>query len=218
MENSVYREMQLHPDAFTPMQLEAVMDAIDDAPDVARAWESFADSHRRTAPEKNGVPFRFRGAATSARHHAAADARHPKVTARGWSRKVAAAVIAFVTCGLIYAAAVAGRFLPNLFAPSEKVVDDVRPAAVSEIVADGDNVPVTNEDESILYDNVPLSQILDDVAAYHNLKVIYLNEQTGKTRLFYKWTKRATLEETIRSFNSFERISIVQKDSTVIVQ
>ena len=141
-----------------------------------------------------------------------------KMVSVGRYRKVAATITAFVVCGLIYTVAIARGFLPNIFAPSEKISEDDNHQAVkAETVIDAKAMTVPNEDESILYDNVPLSRILEDIAAYNNLKVTYLNEQTGTARLFYKWLKEATLEETIRSLNSFERITIEQKDSVIVV-
>lgn len=140
------------------------------------------------------------------------------MTTVGRYRKVAATITAFVVCGLIYTVAVARGFLPNIFAPSENITgDDNHQVVKTETVSEANAISAPNEDESILYDNVPLSRILEDIAAYHNLKVTYLNEQTGTTRLFYKWLKTATLQETIRSLNSFERITIEQKDSVIVV-
>lgn len=235
MENRVYREMLRHPEAFAPMQIEAAMDAIDEEPDVARAWEAFTASHPQLQLEAEAAPFRSLGEVSDTRQQKATGSRHQKtsgdqqtkveegsrlrkMTAVGWYRKVAATITAFVVCGLIYTVAIARGFLPNIFAPSEKISEDDNHQAVkAETVIDAKAMTVPNEDESILYDNVPLSQILEDIAAYHNLKVTYLNEQTGTARLFYKWLKEATLEETIRSLNSFERITIEQKDSVIVV-
>lgn len=235
MENRVYREMLLHPEAFAPMQIEAAMDAIDEEPDVARAWEAFTASHPQLQLEAEAAPFRSLGEVSDTRQQKATGSRHQKpsgdlqtkVEEGGMLRKmvsvgrywkVAVTITAFVVCGLIYTVAVARGFLPNIFTPSEKISEDDNHQVVkTETVSEANAISAPNEDESILYDNVPLSRILEDIAAYHNLKVTYLNEQTGTARLFYKWLKEATLEETIRSLNSFERITIEQKDSVIVV-
>lgn len=69
-----------------------------------------------------------------------------------------------------------------------------------------------------LYDNETLSTILSDMAAHHGLNVIYRNTEAKDIRLFYRWDKTESLEQSIAGINAFERFNIEIRGDELIVK
>ena len=72
--------------------------------------------------------------------------------------------------------------------------------------------------EPHLYDNVPLEQILNDLAARYNVTVDYRNTDARSLRLFYEWQPDYTLDKVIEMLNNFEAFSIHREGDKLIVE
>lgn len=69
-----------------------------------------------------------------------------------------------------------------------------------------------------LYDNVPLEQILSDLAVRYNVTVEYRNADARSLRLYYDWQPDYTLDKVIEMLNNFESFSISQEGNKLIVE
>lgn len=83
--------MQAHPERYSDEQIQAMIDVVDQVPDVEAEWNRFE--------QKYGKPV-------SAPHYAL-----PR-----WSRRAASVLAIVVSMGLLYAAAVSTGLLPSPFA------------------------------------------------------------------------------------------------------
>ena len=72
--------------------------------------------------------------------------------------------------------------------------------------------------EPRLYDNVPLEQILNDLAARYNVTVEYRNADARSLRLYYEWQPDYTLDKVIEMLNNFEAFSIIREGNKLIVE
>lgn len=72
--------------------------------------------------------------------------------------------------------------------------------------------------EPRLYDNVPLEQILNDLAARYNVTVEYHNADARSLRLYYDWQPDYTLDKVIEMLNNFETFSIIREGDKLIVE
>jgi hypothetical protein len=70
----------------------------------------------------------------------------------------------------------------------------------------------------IVYENVELTTILDDIATFYQMEPVYKNEATKHIRLYFTWDKKRTVDDIIDTFNKFERISITRYDKILIVE
>ena len=70
----------------------------------------------------------------------------------------------------------------------------------------------------IVYENVELTTILDDIATFYQMEPVYKNEATKHIRLYFTWDKKQTVDDIIDTFNKFERISITRYDKILIVE
>ena len=69
----------------------------------------------------------------------------------------------------------------------------------------------------VLYDNVPLEQILTDLAAKYQLQVVFRDDAVRQLRLFYQWKPEYTLGKVVEMLNNFEALNLQLKGDTVFV-
>lgn len=86
-----YQAMQAHPERYSDEQIQAMIDVVDQVPDVEAEWNRFEQKH---------------GKPVSAPHYAL-----PR-----WSRRAASVLAIVASMGLLYAAAVSTGLLPSPFA------------------------------------------------------------------------------------------------------
>lgn len=86
-----YQAMQAHPERYSDEQIQAMIDVVDQVPDVEAEWNRFEQKH---------------GKPVSAPHYAL-----PR-----WSRRAASVLAIVVSMGLLYAATVSTGLLPSPFA------------------------------------------------------------------------------------------------------
>ena len=68
-----------------------------------------------------------------------------------------------------------------------------------------------------LYENVPLSDIFDELSAYYHIKVEYRNDATRQIRLFYQWKPEYTIEKVVDMLNNFEWLQLELENDTLYV-
>ena len=72
--------------------------------------------------------------------------------------------------------------------------------------------------EPRLYDNVPLEQMLAELAAYYKVDVEYRTDDVRSLRLYYEWQPDYTLDKVIEMLNNFESFRIHREDNILIVE
>ncbi|MBQ0023259.1 MAG: DUF4974 domain-containing protein [Prevotellaceae bacterium] len=132
-----------------------------------------------------------------------------------WLSKAAAVIAIIIVSGIVYAATVAVGIVPSPFAETDSSNETISNTTTS--VADT-IVTNTKVEESVVFDNAPLSQILAEFSAYYHVKIEYVNVNSKSLRLFFKWNKGRDLSSNIEALNAFERICISQNDSILTIE
>jgi hypothetical protein len=140
-----------------------------------------------------------------------------------WRKVAAAAAIVLALFGVSYAAVKTGFFglqkatveettttAPNN--DSSLVTEDPTQAIEQPI----DTLTVTGEPR--LYDDVPLEQILSELAAYYHVDVEYRTDDVRSLRLYYKWEPDYSLDKVIEMLSHFESLSIRYDGNKLIVE
>lgn len=151
------------------------------------------------------------------------DTEHPAGSSSRplWRKIAAAAVIALLFSGIAYAAVRTHGFglLPH---EDNSVVETVQApkniTARDEIAtALPDNTATTDSGMSHLYDNEPLEQIMDDVAAKYDVAVEWQSNEARSLRLYYMWKPSFTLDDVVDMLNHFESIKITHVGNKLII-
>lgn len=140
-----------------------------------------------------------------------------------WRKIAAAAAIVVAFFGITIAAVQTNFF--GLVKPNEKAESDTKTTVQderTEVALDEITVEQTTDTiapaEPRLYDNVPLEQILNDLAARYNVTVEYRNTDASSLRLYYEWEPDYTLDKVIEMLNNFESFNIHREDNKLIVE
>ena len=137
-------------------------------------------------------------------------------------RKIAAAAVVVIACvGIAIAAVHTGFFgLKHSENQPEKVVQQ------------GNNPENTATDEAQtpspdtlsmaagprLFEEVPLEQVLAELAANYGVEVEYHSDDVRSLRLFYQWEPEYSLDKVVEMLNSFDAISIRHEGNQLIVE
>ena len=139
-------------------------------------------------------------------------------------RKIAAAVAIVVAFFGITIAAVQTNFFgfvqsnDKVENDTETTVQDVRTEVALDEITVEQTVDTIAPAQPQLYDNVPLEQILNDLAARYNVTVDYRNTDARSLRLYYEWQPDYTLDKVIEMLNNFEAFSIHREGDKLIVE
>jgi hypothetical protein len=72
--------------------------------------------------------------------------------------------------------------------------------------------------ESIVYEDIELVTILNDIATFYQVEPVYKKEANQHIRLYFTWDKKMTIDDIIDTFNKFERIHITRDNKKLIVE
>lgn len=70
----------------------------------------------------------------------------------------------------------------------------------------------------VVFDNVPLSQIVGDIAAHYQVRTEIRNKEAGKLRFYFVWQPQDSLQNVIRRLNQFKRVNIVSEGGKLVVR
>ena len=199
----LYRDMTEEPEKYSDQELEAMMDEIDQMPDVEEAWHLLSEKLRVKSEE-------------SSSKHEVARADSSLFTLHSSFKKVAAILISIITIsGLAFAAV---HFMRN---HEGKPAETEQPAATVEArTADAARQPAdtTVSMQPVVFDNVTLDSILPQIARHYGYTVDFRNEQPKSLRLFFTWNPQDSIQKVTEKMNLFEQFRVVLEEQTIIIE
>ena len=199
----LYRDMTEEPEKYSDQELEAMMDEIDQMPDVEEAWHLLSEKLRVKSEE-------------SSSKHEVARADSSLFTLHSSFKKVAAILISIITIsGLAFAAI---HFVRN---HEGKPAETEQPAATVEArTADDARQPAdtTVSMQPVVFDNVTLDSILPQIARHYGYTVDFRNEQPKSLRLYFTWNPQDSIQKVTEKMNLFEQFHIVLEEQTIIIE
>ena len=199
----LYRDMTEEPEKYSDQELEAMMDEIDQMPDVEEAWHLLSEKLRVKSEE-------------SSSKHEVARADSSLFTLHSSFKKVAAILIGIITIsGLAFAAV---HFMRN---HEGKPAETEQPAATVEArTADAARQPAdtTVSLQPVVFDNVTLDSILPQIARHYGYTVDFRNEQPKSLRLYFTWNPQDSIQKVTEKMNLFEQFRVVLEEQTIIIE
>ena len=148
--------------------------------------------------------------------------QHERVIIVPLWRKIAAAAVVVIACvGIAIAAVHTGFFgLKHNENQPEKVVqqgnNQKNTAADEALTPSPDTLSMAAEPR--LFEEVPLEQVLAELAGHYGVEVEYRSEDVRSLRLFYQWEPEYSLDKVVEMLNNFEAISIRHEGNRLIVE
>ena len=130
-------------------------------------------------------------------------------------RKIAAAVVVLAVFGLA-AAAIYSHFahIPQT-ETVENTIPNVNPQETDR--TEGTVDAEADKPQAHLYDDVPLEQIINDLAAHYNVHPEWHGNEVRSLRLYYKWEPDFTLDEVVEMLNNFEAFSVKLDGNQLVI-
>ena len=129
--------------------------------------------------------------------------------------KIAAMIISVaMLSGIAYAAICMVQQYQQPTGESVLPTGTVRPVSRDVVSEPADTIAAL---KPVLYDNVPLEQILADVSAYYHIKVVYRDDAARHYRLFYQWRPEYSLQTFVEMLNNFEALQLLLENDTLFV-
>ena len=161
--------------------------------DVDKAWEQFEQTHLAT--QKHG---------------------------QLWQRVAATVLGVLMMSGIAWATIYTVRHFISTDQPKQ-TTEKVATHSQTEEDAVGPRLGVadtsaTESEAPVVFDNTPLGQMLDEIAAYYGMTVEFQNDDTRNLRFHFVWNKGDGLEKVLEDMSHFESVTIEQTDNRLIVQ
>ena len=140
---------------------------------------------------------------------------------RPWLKMVATLAGILLVSGIAWAA---------VYAVRHYVTDKPKAATETVTPAAPDEAPVTTVEaatsdsistvamEPVIFDEVTLGQMLDEIAAYYGKEVAFKNDEARQLRFHFVWNKADGLDKVLEDLQHFESVDVEQKDDLLIVQ
>ena len=130
-------------------------------------------------------------------------------------RKIAAAIVVLAVFG-IAAATIYSHFVHT---PQTETIENTAPNINPQVTdrTEGAVDAVSDKQQSHLFDDVPLEQIINDLAAHYNVQPVWHGDEVRSLRLYYKWEPDFTLDEVVEMLNNFEAFSVKLDGNQLVI-
>ena len=205
----LYRDMQEAPDKYSDQEIEAMMDDLDQVPDVDEAWQQFESeeffAEQSGKAERRVKSEEFATALPTMRFHSLL-------------RKMAASFVGLLlVSGVAFAAIHIVRQYQETEVPQAA---GTMAKANSSLFTLNSSLPTDTivKSGSVVFDNVTLDSIAKDIATYHHLDMDFQNNQASQLRFYFVWNQEESLQEVIEKLNMFEQINLAVENGKLIVR
>lgn len=205
---AMFFDMQEHPDKYTDEQIEESL--VDDdmqtfIHDMAMTKRAILKAH----PKQVDIDAEWQNFA-----HQQAPRQHR------WM-KIAATFIGVI---FLSGVALAAVLQLGIFRGSNEKEQSLGQNEMEQIIPKDSSkvIPAIQKDtineKPVIFENAELGNILMQMTAYYNVKLVFGDESSRHIRLFFNWDKKESLQRNIDLLNGFERINITYKDNTITVE
>ena len=134
--------------------------------------------------------------------------------------KIAATIIGFLVVSCIVLAAVftlrnmsGGKQENQIVQSADKAEDKIIKTEVASEPTD--TLAVARQ---VVFDNVSLSEMLNQIADYYNLEVEFENQSSSQLRFYFVWERDEGAQKTVERLSNFESLDIVLENRKLIVR
>ena len=72
--------------------------------------------------------------------------------------------------------------------------------------------------EPVVYDNVPLEEMLPEIAAHYDATVTFGNDKARQLRFRFVWNPQQDIDQVVNDLNQFESLTATLKDNQITVE
>ena len=209
-------EMLDHPETYTEQEIH---DIINRDEDTRETYRLMVEAKRSSRNRQDETPVDVDDAWQ--RFH---QRLRPKQRGRGWMKMAASFIGVLLVSGIAFAAIHIVRHYVGGDVPTPPQETEV--AVPHQQVALDDTVKVETTDtiapkatmEPVVFDNVPLEEMLPEIAAHYDATVNFGNNKARQLRFRFVWNPQQDIEQVVSDLNQFESLTVTLKDNQITVE
>ena len=209
-------EMLDHPETYTEQEIH---DIINRDEDTRETYRLMVEAKRSSRNRQNETPVDV-DAAWQRLHQRL----QPKQRGRGWMKMAASFIGVLLVSGIAFAAIHIVRHYVGGDVPTPPQETEV--AVPHQQVALDDTVKVETTDtiaskatmEPVVFDNVPLEEMLPEIAAHYDATVNFGNDKTRQLRFRFVWNPQQDIDQVVSDLNQFESLTVTLGDNQITVE
>lgn len=204
-------DMQEHPENYSEQALETMLEN----PDVRELMEATAQLKQAMTWEETGKEPVNTGAEWQrfAKTHLADSA--PR---RGWLKVAATFIGVLFVTGMTFAAIHIVRMVNSHKAETIQTEQPASYKPSTALPADTVKKDTATTVQPVVFDNVPLENMLTEIAAYYHVEVSFMNDDARQLRFHFVWKREDGLRHAIDKLNRFESLSVRLDENKIIVE
>ncbi|MBR6639878.1 MAG: DUF4974 domain-containing protein [Muribaculaceae bacterium] len=96
-------------------------------------------------------------------------------------------------------------------------IEKIKNTSISTTSGTIENIVITNDHE-LIYDNISLKSITDELSEIYKIDVVYINKQATELRLYLKIEQDKTIQDVVEMLQSFELFATTFENNTLTIQ
>ncbi len=209
-------EMLDHPEKYTEQEIH---DIINRDENTRETYRLMVEAKRSSRNRQDETPVDVDDAWQ--RFH---KRLQPKQHGRGWIKMAASFIGLLIVSGIAFAAIhivrhYVGQDMPTppqetqMIEPHQQIIPDdtVKVETTDTIVPNATMEPV-------VFDNVPLEEMLPEIAAHYAVKVTFANDKARQLRFRFVWNPKQDIDQVVSDLNQFESLTVTLKDNQITVE
>ncbi len=212
-------EMLENPEAYSEQEINDIINSDDETREAYRLMAAARQGYRKARKEESiDMDAAWRRLADKAHD---TDTDKSVVTRRAaWHSspfmKIAASFIGVL---IISGIALAAIHIVRQNGKSEVLQTSQEPISGQTVIGIAtDTIATDTLNNIITYDNIPLGQMLPEIAGNYDVKVRFKNKEARKLRFHFVWNKKQGIENVVDNLNHFEHLHVTLKDDLIIIE
>ena len=211
-------EMLDHPEAYTEQEIH---DIINRNEDTRETYRLMVEAKRSSRNRQDEVPIDV----DAAWQRFVEQNKTQTSILNSQIKKVAASFIGVLLVSGIAFAAIhivrhyVGGDMPT--PPQEtQIVEANQQVALDDTVkvATTDTIAPKATMEPVVFDNVPLEEMLPKIAAHYEATVTFANDKARQLRFRFVWNPQQDIDQVVSDLNQFESLTVTLKDNQITVE
>ena len=209
-------EMLDHPEAYTEQEIH---DIINRDEDTRETYRLMVEAKRSSRNRQDETPVDVDAAWQRFNQRL-----QPKQQGQGWMKIAASFIGLLIVSGIAFAAIhivrhYVGQDIPTppqetqMIEPHQQINPDdtVKVETTDTIVQNATMEPV-------VFDNVPLEEMLPEIAAHYDATVTFGNDKARQLRFRFVWNPKQDIGQVVSDLNQFESLTVTLKDNQITVE
>ncbi len=209
-------EMLDHPEAYTEQEIH---DIINHDEDTRETYRLMVEAKRGSRSRHDDTPVDVDAAWQRFNQRL-----QPKQQGQGWMKIAASFIGLLIVSGIAFAAIHIVRHyveqdtqtLPQetqMVEPRQQVaLDDTVKSETTDTIAPRATM------EPVVFDNVPLEEMLPEIADHYDATVTFANDKARQLRFRFVWNPQQDISQVVSDLNQFESLTVTLVDNQITVE